>query len=379
MLGEGVRRSPMTRRGTVLAMALAVGTVPAFADNARPRGGGGGGGSSVGSSHHSSGSGGSSHHSGGGSSSSGSGTRPTTGAESRHPRAGTGTGSHYYGHGYGHGYYPYYGYPYYGYRPYYYGYGPYWYGYSPYYYGGFGYGYGYGGYDGYGEPGYSSGYSQESGAIRTFVEPSKTKIYVDGRYAGTADDFDGMMQRLYVSPGAHEIMLGLEGYKTHRVKVYVAPGATLKLHFDMVKGSGEDAQIDTLGNPDDEQWGKRDRRYDNEKEEDGSADDEVRREEPRSPEPDDAAEPRHTRDRDPQAGLSWGNELGRVRLDIQPGDASVYVDGRFRGPANGLRSLRLDPGKHHLEVVRPGFRTEERDVDVRDGEDTTLELELSRS
>jgi hypothetical protein len=55
------------------------------------------------------------------------------------------------------------------------------------------------------------------------------------------------------------------------------------------------------------------------------------------------------------------------------------VDGRFRGPANGLRSLRLSPGKHHLEIVRPGFRVEERDVDVREGEDTTLELELSRS
>ena len=53
------------------------------------------------------------------------------------------------------------------------------------------------------------------------------------------DDFDGLFQRLNVSPGRHEIALKLEGYKTHRVRVYVAPESTLKLHYDMQKGQGE--------------------------------------------------------------------------------------------------------------------------------------------
>jgi hypothetical protein len=321
-----VRRKVMSGRGTALALALVIGAVPAFADNARPRGGGSSGGHSAGSSHHSGGGGG--HRSGGGSSYSGSSggvARPRTGAEARHPRAGTGTGPRYYrGYGYpGYGY----GYPYYGYRPYYYSYWPYWgssYWYSPYYYGGYGYGYGYG--DGYGYgPAYSYGYNDESGAVRTFVEPSETKIHVDGRYAGTADDFDGLTQRLYVSPGAHELMLSLEGHKTHRVKIYVSPGGTLKLHYDMVKGSGEDAEIDTLGNPEDERFGKRERRYD-----DGADSDEVRRDDRRSPDPDDVDARDAGDGEEPRAGLSWGNELGTVRLAIQPGDASVYVDGRFR-------------------------------------------------
>jgi hypothetical protein len=354
----------MKGRWTGLALAVAVGAAPAFADNARPRGGGSsGGGHSAGRSHHSGG--GSAHRSGGGSSYSGSpsgGARPRTGAEARHPRAGTGTGPRYY-RGYGYPYYGYgYRYPYYGYGPYYYDYWPYWgasFWYSPYYWGGYGYGYG---------PAYGHGYSDESGAVRTFVEPAETKVHVDGRYAGTADDFDGLMQRLYVSPGAHELMLSLEGYKTHRVKIYVAPGGTLKLHYDMVKGSGEDAQIDTLGNPEDERFGRRQRPYDDE---DDAESDEVRRE--------DRGAPQERGGESPAMGLSWGDELGTVRLAIQPGDASVYVDGRFKGPAGGLRSLRLSPGKHRIEIVRPGFRTEERDIDVRDGEDTTLELEMSRS
>jgi hypothetical protein len=340
----------------------------------------------VGSSHHSGGGGGGggAHRSGGGSGGSYSGggggyAHPRSGAELRHPRAGTGTGYRYY-HGYGH-HHGYYGYPYY-YSPYYYGYWPYWGSYWgwPYYNGGYyGYGYGYGGgYGGEGGPSYGYG-GDESGAVRTFVEPSETKIYVDGRLAGTADDFDGLMERLYLSPGAHELTLSLEGYKTHRVKLYLAPGATLKLHYDMVKGSGEDAQIDTLGNPEDERYGHRDRRYDDEAEE--GYNDEVRRHDDRGApprEPDDEARPPRDHER-PTAGLTWGNELGTVHLSIEPGDASVYVDGRFRGPANGLRALRLSPGKHHIEVVRPGFGTVERDVDVMNGEETNLELELSRS
>lgn len=361
----------MNGRGTALALALVVGAVPAFADNARPRSGGSsGGGSHAGASHHSGGSGSSAsgHRSGGGSSSSAGGYHSSSGAELRHPRPGTGRGRHgYYGGYYGHGY------PYYGYRPYYYGYRPYWdygFGYYPYYYGGY-YSYGY-------APRYSYGYRDDSAALRTFVEPNETKVYVDGQYAGTADDFDGMFQRLYVSPGGHEIALGLEGYKTHRVKVYVAPGHTLKLHYDMVKGSGEDAQIDTLGNPDDERFGKRDRRFDDE--DDDRYRDEVRRDDQRPDRDDDADDPDDGEEAAPRAGFSTNREDGGiVRLAIRPVDASIYVDGQFRGAAERLSSVSLRPGRHRIEVVRPGFRTIERDVDVRGGEETTLELELSQS
>jgi len=364
----------MSGRGTALALALVVGAVPAFADNARPRSGGSsGGGSSAGARHHSGGSGSSSsgHKTDGGSSSSTGARHAPSGAELRHPRAGTGRGPRrpYYGGYYGHGY------SYYGYRPYYYGYGPYWdygFGYYPYYYGGF-YSHGY-------APRYDYGYRSDSAALRAFVEPSETKVYVDGQYAGTADDFDGMFQRLYVSPGGHEIALGLEGYKTHRVKVYVAPGHTLKLHYDMVKGSGEDAQIDTLGNPDDERFGKRDRRWDDE--DDDRYRDEVRRDGRRPDRDEDADRYRgevrrdgRRQDRDEDAAADGGT----VRLAIRPGDASIYVDGQFRGAAEHLSSVSLRPGKHRIEVVRPGFRTIERDVDVRGGEETTLELELSQS
>jgi hypothetical protein len=57
-------------------------------------------------------------------------------------------------------------------------------------------------------------------------------------------------------------------------------------------------------------------------------------------------------------------ETGEIQLDVQPDDASVYVDDQFFGLARQLQTLRLPPGPHRLEVVRPGFRTAERTVQV---------------
>ena len=49
-----------------------------------------------------------------------------------------------------------------------------------------------------------------------------------------------------------------------------------------------------------------------------------------------------------------------MRLEVRPEDASVYVDDRFRGTAREARSLRLNPGRHTIELVRPGFAVERR-------------------
>src|SRR5260370_36659478 len=57
------------------------------------------------------------------------------------------------------------------------------------------------------------------------------------------------------------------------------------------------------------------------------------------------------------------SELGRLRLTVRPEDASVYVDGQFKGTGRQVSGLDLGPGRHRLEGVPPGFPTEARDVD----------------
>ena len=73
-------------------------------------------------------------------------------------------------------------------------------------------------------------------------------------------------------------------------------------------------------------------------------------------------------------------EPGRVLLDIQPADASVYLDGRFLGTGSELARLHsgllVDRGSHRLAVVRPGYRQRELQFVVEPGEDLELEVEL---
>jgi hypothetical protein len=81
-------------------------------------------------------------------------------------------------------------------------------------------------------------------ALRILADPPETEVYVDGYYAGIADDFDGFFQRLYLRPGTHEITLRLNGFRTWSVDVYAAPDSTLKLHHDMVPGIAAEAGVE---------------------------------------------------------------------------------------------------------------------------------------
>jgi len=335
----------MTARPAFLILAASLALAPALLaqDHAVPRGGGGGG-SSGGGSHpspgvSSSGSGGSSSGSSPGWNS-GSGSSSSSTAERRHPRAGTGSGGWSGG-----GYYPGYpSYPGWGWGGYYPGYwGGWWpYGYSGWYGAYWGYPWGWGGGTVY------HYVERESGSVRVLVDPAEARVYVDGYYAGTVDDYDGLFQRLNLSPGRHEIALKLEGYKTHRVKLYVAPDATVKVHYDMEKGPGETFEDLTKD----------------------VREPEVSRE---------AEQEQRWRESESRAEA---DELvavgGRLKLTVEPADASVYVDGAFRGSAREASELRLPPGRHRIEVVRPGYKTVDREVDVAPGSTTELRIELER-
>ncbi len=69
-------------------------------------------------------------------------------------------------------------------------------------------------------------------------------------------------------------------------------------------------------------------------------------------------------------------DAGRLQLDVQPADATIYVDGQFRGTASVDSVLDLAPGRHTVEIVRPGYQTEQRMVDVRIGEARSLSIAL---
>ena len=78
------------------------------------------------------------------------------------------------------------------------------------------------------------------------------------------------------------------------------------------------------------------------------------------------------------AERSYEGRSGRVRLEVRPDDASVYVDDEFRGTAREARIMNLPPGRHMIELVRPGFAIERREVTVVIGESQDILVELLR-
>lgn len=59
---------------------------------------------------------------------------------------------------------------------------------------------------------------------------------------------------------------------------------------------------------------------------------------------------------------------GGLRLQIEPQEAEVFVDGYFAGLVNEINGrfnhLNLAPGPHHIEVRAPGYETLEVDVNI---------------
>jgi hypothetical protein len=66
---------------------------------------------------------------------------------------------------------------------------------------------------------------------------------------------------------------------------------------------------------------------------------------------------------------------------VQPEDAEILIDGeRWDSPAGQARlAVQLSPGRHHVEVRKPGFMTYSEDVLIRPGATLTLNVSLLRN
>lgn len=358
----------MNEKQLALTLVLTLAAAPALAQGAHERGGGSSSGSSGASDRHPGSSGGSSSpsftpsdsssgtsytpsSSSSGSSSgssSSSSSRRGSAAERRHPSprgGGSSSGGGTWHGGRGGGYDNYWRYwP----RNYNYGWYPY---------GGYYDGY-YWGYYGWGSPyswgAYPNMYGRESGSLRLQVEPDDAEVYVDGYYAGEVDDFNGLFQRLHVRPGRHELAFKRRGFRTHRVKVYVPVGSTLKIRHDLQPGQASDVTEAVVGSPEEMERAEKARPQPawNEEDEEAIADEEP---------------------------VATGRRPAEVSLTVKPEDAAVYVDGRFMGNGEDVDELQLAPGKHRVEVVRPGYATFEKDIEVTAGEQRDLKVELDKA
>ena len=251
--------------------------------------------------------------------------------------------------------------------------------------------------DGYYYPGYpyaypyryaESGAGSEWTAVKTDVEPDEAALYLDGRLIGTADDFDGYPDRLYLGPGHYHLEFRLDGYEPYTTDIDAAPGRSFRLdqRLRKIKGAShygtyeparpeggvmrfwvKNGSTDVPQSPDDMRPSRR----------------AYVRDYPPNPGPDEAPgdvdEPGYSEDRNADAQEQASEAM--LTFEVEPEEAAVDIDGRFAGGARDLNSMDegfvVEPGRHHITVTCPGYR--ESTIDVTAGLHRRAKVRLSLS
>lgn len=175
-------------------------------------------------------------------------------------------------------------------------------------------------------------------SLRTRVKPEETLVYVNGYYAGEADDFDGIFQSLYLPSGEHDIEFFLEGYRTFSQHLYLNLGDSREIVHQMQRlGPGEAST--PLMPP-------RDRSG-------ASAPHSMTGDRPASP-------------------------FGILVIRVEPRDAVVFVDGDETPSAGPALAVHLSAGWHDLEIRRDGYATFKTRIELSEGATTRLTVNLVR-
>jgi PEGA domain len=184
-------------------------------------------------------------------------------------------------------------------------------------------------------------------SLRVQVTPREAQVFVDGFAAGVVDDYDGVFQRLRLIPGPHEIVVYHTGHRTFRQNIYYNPGSTHTIRYTL------------------------DRLMPGERQEPQPV--------PRAllPPPGIPGQPGAPPNAE-SGRVPEGTRVGTLALRVQPGDATVAVDGEpWRGPQTQDRFvIQLAEGPHRVRIEKPGFQTFAVDVDVRAGETTSFNVSL---
>ena len=236
----------------------------------------------------------------------------------------------------------------------YYGYGPYYQVQIPIYGRGRGYGY------------------DRSGSIRLQVSPRQAEVFVDGYFAGTVDDFDGVFQRLNIEPGDHEVQVYLAGYRAFTQRFYLQPGKSFNIKHAMEPlrpGEQASPRPDPASGagqgPGDNDGGGIARGAGRGARGEGAGRGEARGA---------RGEGRGGRAGGPAEGF------GSLSLRVQPADAEVLIDGEpWRGSLeNGPLVVQLGNGPHHIEIRREGYRSYLTDLGIVSGQTRTLNVALTK-
>jgi hypothetical protein len=142
-------------------------------------------------------------------------------------------------------------------------------------------------------------------------------VWVDGKYVGYLSELKGS-KKLLLLPGEHEISVREAGYQSVEQKISVQPNAVQTVRVSMAK--------------------------------------------------------------DPRA--QFPTVSAEVKLSIDPDRAAVFVDDQFAGHAHEFggagRAMLLSPGKHHIKITLPGYKSFETEIEVRANQKYDIKTQLPK-
>jgi hypothetical protein len=181
--------------------------------------------------------------------------------------------------------------------------------------------------------------------VRLVIEPDDANVLLNGKWIGEAYEFGTFKTAIRLASRNNEIIIKKEGYLEEAVDLYQYYSRDITIRIKLVKDEDYTGSV------------KRKKP--------------VRKPEPKKPEYTPKSEPERTPPQDlteKSAEISAGKPVD-VTLEILPEESSIYLNGKFWGisPKGGkIENFRLKPGKYTLAVVKPGYRTFEKELHVKD-------------
>ena len=186
------------------------------------------------------------------------------------------------------------------------------------------------------------------------VQPDDAHILLNGRFIGETFEFSTSRSALELTSKNSEIVIKKEGYKEIMIDLHQYSSRNIVIQLQM--------------------------------KEDNALIPEIRKEKsvPKAEKPEHMVktepvkEPVTESKPQVESNLSAGN----VTLEIQPAEAAIYLNGKFWGivPETGkIENLKLKPGTYTLEVIKPGYQSSKRTIEIESQKMIKITIKLEKT
>jgi PEGA domain len=80
-------------------------------------------------------------------------------------------------------------------------------------------------------------YPDVTAELKICLKPNRAAVFIEDRFVGFVDQFDGPGQWLLLAPGKHRVKITLPGYQTLETEINLTPNQKFELKTDLIKGS----------------------------------------------------------------------------------------------------------------------------------------------